>query len=152
MVFNATFNNILVISCMAVNFIGGWNRSARRNYRLSQVTDKLFHITLHRVHLAWAGLELTILVMIGTNCIGSCKFNYHTITTTTTTGCFLVFFFLCLLLLLLFCRGGEWSYLFCRGGEWSYLFCIEYILISQLVTHRNKKSMHDLDERLNVIT
>jgi hypothetical protein len=29
------------------------------------------------------GLELTMLVVIGTNCIGSCKSNYHTITTTT---------------------------------------------------------------------
>ena len=30
------------------------------------------------------GLELTTLVVIGTNCTGSWKSNYHTITTTTT--------------------------------------------------------------------
>ena len=30
----------------------------------------------------WAGLKLTTLVVIGTDCIGSCKSNYHTITTT----------------------------------------------------------------------
>ena len=34
----------------------------------------------------WAGFELTTLVVIGTDCIGSCKFNYPTITTTTMTA------------------------------------------------------------------
>jgi hypothetical protein len=38
---------------------------------------------LYQVHLAWAGFELTILVVIGTDCIGSCKSNYHTIKITT---------------------------------------------------------------------
>jgi hypothetical protein len=32
----------------------------------------------YRVHLVWAEFELA-LVVIGTDCIGSCKSNYHTI-------------------------------------------------------------------------
>jgi hypothetical protein len=38
---------------------------------------------LHRVYLAWMGFDLTALVVIGTDCIGSCKSNYHMITATT---------------------------------------------------------------------
>jgi hypothetical protein len=48
---------------------------------LSQVTDKLSY----RVHLAWEGFELTKLVQTGTDCIGSYKFNYNTITTIPST-------------------------------------------------------------------
>jgi hypothetical protein len=50
---------------------------------LLQVTDKLDHI-MYRVHLTRVGFELTTLVVIGTDCIGSCRFNYNMITTTTT--------------------------------------------------------------------
>jgi len=47
MVFNATFNNISVISCMVVSFIGGGNRSIRKKTTdLPQDTDKLYHILL----------------------------------------------------------------------------------------------------------
>ena len=38
---------------------------------------------LYRVLHAWAGFELKTLVVVGTDCIGSCKSNYHAITTTT---------------------------------------------------------------------
>ena len=51
---------------------------------LSQVTAILYHILLYRVHHECAGFELTTLVIIGTDCIGSCKSNYYTTTTTTT--------------------------------------------------------------------
>ena len=59
MVFNATFNNISAIS---------W-----RSVLLVEETG---------VHFAWAGFELTTLVVIGTDCICSYKSSYHTITTT----------------------------------------------------------------------
>ena len=49
---------------------------------LPQVTDKLYHIMLYTSPCA--GAESTTSVMIGTDCIGSCKSNYHTITATTT--------------------------------------------------------------------
>ena len=50
---------------------------------LSQVTDKLYPIMLYRVLLTWAEFEFTMLVVIGTDCIGSYKSNYHTITATS---------------------------------------------------------------------
>ena len=40
---------------------------------------------VHQVHLTWVGFELTTLVVICTDGIGSCKSNYHTITTTTAS-------------------------------------------------------------------
>ena len=38
---------------------------------------------LYPVHLAMNEVEHTTLVVIGSDCIGSCKSNYHTITATT---------------------------------------------------------------------
>ena len=59
------------------HFIGGEkNRPVASHWlTLSQM--------LYRVHLTWAGLELTMLVVTGTDCIGSYKCNLHTITLMT---------------------------------------------------------------------
>jgi hypothetical protein len=67
--FNATFNNILVISCRSVLLLEEIGVHG-------EIID-LLHILLYRVHPTGAGFELRMLVVIATDCIGSCRSNYH---------------------------------------------------------------------------
>ena len=80
MVFNATFNNISVISWWSVLLV----EETGVPVKIPKASaNQLHNIMLNREHLAMIGFELTTSVVIGTDCMGSCKNNYYTIKTTT---------------------------------------------------------------------
>jgi hypothetical protein len=76
MVFNATFNNISVISWWSVVLVEE-TQYPEKTTDLSQVTDKLYHIMLYRVHLAMD--EVQTQNFSGDRLrLHSCKSNHHT--------------------------------------------------------------------------
>ena len=66
MVFNDTFNNISAISWWSVLLV-------EETIDLPQVTVQLYHKMLYQVYLTMSRFKLTTLVVIGTDCIDSCK-------------------------------------------------------------------------------
>jgi hypothetical protein len=64
---------------VAVSFIGGGNR--RKPPTCHKSLTNFYHIMLYTS--PWVGVEPTTSVVIGTDCICSCKSNYHTIMTKT---------------------------------------------------------------------
>ena len=69
---------------MAASFIGGGNRSIRRKQPTCRkwLTNFITYCCIEYTS-SWTGFELTTLVLIGTDCTGSCKSNYNTINATT---------------------------------------------------------------------
>jgi hypothetical protein len=80
MVFNATFNNISVISWLSVLLVEETG-VPRENHRpaVSHWQTLSHNILSSTPRHEWG----STLVVIGTDCTGSCKSNYHTITTTS---------------------------------------------------------------------
>ena len=85
MVLNATFNNISIYK-NGYHFYW-WRKTGepRENHQPVASHEQTWS---HKVCIErtspWTGFELITLVVIGTDCTGSCKSNYHTIMTTTT--------------------------------------------------------------------
>ena len=83
MVFNATFNKISVISWRSVLLVEGTGVPSENHRPVASYWQTLSHnVGCIEYTSPWTGFELTALVVIGTDCIGSYKSNYHTITTT----------------------------------------------------------------------
>jgi hypothetical protein len=76
MVFNATFNNISFIQWRSVLLVEETGIPGENHRPAVNHWQTMSH------NVVWTGFEPTTLMVIGTDCIGSCKSNYHMITTT----------------------------------------------------------------------
>jgi hypothetical protein len=80
LMFNATFNNISGILWRSVWLVEETGVPGKNHRPATSPWQALSHNIISGTPLH----ELTTLVVISIDCIGSCESNYHTITTTTT--------------------------------------------------------------------
>ena len=141
MVFNATFNNISVISWRSVLLME--ETGVPRENHWPTASD--WQILSHNVVLSTprlSGIRLTTLVVIGTDCIGSCRSNYHTIMNTTAALSEIIF---------------QWNQMYVKN-VWRYQRCKSkkrqynnQTTNNDLQSTRQKKiKQHDLHRNLGV--
>jgi hypothetical protein len=93
--------------------------------------------------LPWTGFELTTSVVIGTDCTGSCKSNYHTITTTTAPCRCLTFYLTC------HKKQGVLDTTLCDiVCQW--LVTAQWFSLGTPVSSTNKTDCYDITEIFNV--
>ena len=80
MVFNATFNNISVILWRSVQLVEENGSTHRKPPPDASHSQTWSHSVVSSTSRHDRDTNSQLLVVIGTDCIGSCKFNYHTIT------------------------------------------------------------------------
>jgi hypothetical protein len=83
MVFNTTFNNISVISWQSLLLMEETGVPGENHWPFSSHWQTLIKQCCIEYTSPWTGFELTTLMVIGTDCTGSCKSNYHMITSMT---------------------------------------------------------------------
>ena len=89
MAFNTTFNNISVISWRSVLLVEETRVPRENHLPVASHWQTLSHNVVSSTSV---GFELTTLVVICTDCTGSCKSNYHTILTMMVPKSTFVFF------------------------------------------------------------
>ena len=70
---NAILNNISAISWWSVLLVEETRVPGENHRPVTSRRHTLYKKMLNQVHIAWAGFELTTLVVIGTDCIGRYK-------------------------------------------------------------------------------